>query len=153
MEGAIAPPPPSLATLLQIVRRRLNIKTLAPQTSKHHNLIIINIFGDITRSIQKVMPFLKLETHRRRRWGSRGALAPPGWCKVSKFRAKFWAISYILGDFIFLGQFCIKILGNFMSFVVWAILLTEMFRKPTQTKNFFFFKITLIWTKKPSQYQ
>ena len=38
-------------------------------------------------------------THRRRRWGGRGGTGPPGWCKVSKFRAKFWAISYSLGNF------------------------------------------------------
>ena len=63
---------------------------------------------------------------RRRRWGGGGGgregTGLPSWCKVSKFRAKFWAIFYILGDFIFFGQYCVKILGNFMSLgQVWLV--------------------------------
>ena len=53
--------------------------------------------------------------HRRRRWGGTG---PLGWCKVSKFRAKFWAISY--NDFASKFRAISYFLGNNAS-KFWAI--------------------------------
>ena len=66
------------------------------------------------------------------RGGGPGGTDPPGWCKVSKFRAKFWPLSYILGDFVS---------------KVWAILPTKLHRKTPKFGNH------LIWTETPSQFK
>ena len=52
-----------------------------------------------------------IPTHRRRRWGYLGGTGPPGWCPNFGQFYIFWAILH--QNF---GQYCVKILGNFMSF-------------------------------------
>ena len=47
--------------------------------------------------------------------GEAGGTGPPGWCKVSKFRAKFWAILYILGNFVSKFRAISCRLGKFAS--------------------------------------
>ena len=76
-----------------------------------------------------------------------GGTGLPGWCKVSKFRAKFWAILYIFWAILRqnFGQvyiFWASLRQNFgQVHVVWA---TKIFRAldrkdvSTRVKTFFF---------------
>ena len=90
-----------------------------------------------------------IPTHRRRRWGYLGGTGPPGWCPNFGQFYIFWAILH--QNF---GQYCVKILGNFMSFgQVCLVKYSEHWIEKTvsrwvRTFFFFFLEVTTIWTEK-----
>ena len=69
----------------------------------------------------------------------------------------FWAIYVkISGDFIFIGQYCVKILGNFMSSLPSKIFRALDRKTVSMWVNTFFFifmEVSTIWTEKPAQFE